>query len=221
MGQQLHRTEELPLFFSLLAVLKYAHGWSVHLWTHLHIKPYGKAGSSSYHHYVSFFLVFQDTRWPWGKRPRMNLQVCLPGTGGDLLLSWSPIALPWKCLVQVFLCAHLTCITIDHPQIYSWPFVYLFAMTIQHKDMLPHLILLPIWCDSKLLDAVFKTLLLHFKAEFALEAAPLHAGVKHEPLALRAATPVSRLVQNSLCSMVRARINEITFFHHLKDKDPA
>lgn len=62
-----------------------------------------------------------------------------------------------------------------------------------------------------MLFTVFKTLLLHFKAEFALEAAPLHATVKHEPLALRAATPVSRSVQNSLCNMIRARINEITF----------
>lgn len=71
------------------------------------------------------------------------------------------------------------------------------------------------------LFTVFKTQLLYFKLEFALEAALLHAGVIHEPLALRGATPVDRLVQNGLYKVVRARINEfMLFFNHLKDKDP-
>lgn len=62
MGQQLHRTEELPIFFPFLAVLKHAHGRSVHLWADLCFKPYGKAGGSSHHHYVSFLLIFKKSR---------------------------------------------------------------------------------------------------------------------------------------------------------------
>lgn len=121
MGQQLHRTEELSLFFSLLAVLKYAHGWSIHLWPDFRVEPHGEAGSSSYHHYVSFFLVFGDTRWPRGKCERVDMKVCLPGTGAGLLLSWFLLLLTCKCLGWFFLSTHLTC---GYPQYCVWSFVY-------------------------------------------------------------------------------------------------